>query len=119
MKLTKSYTQAARQTASTSDVLKIKESFPALNAKQIDRVNNIIKDNPNPKPHIKMTTKGPSRKQVIVPISNDNTIFFTKNSRLYVAYINKLLRNAKSDIVVDFIRSDTIGPVIITNKVAN
>ena len=119
IKLTKSYTQAARQTASTSDVLKIKESFPALNAKQIDRVNNIIKDNPNPKPHIKMTTKGPSRKQVIVPISNDNTIFFTKNSRLYVTYINKLLRNAKSDIVVDFIRSDTIGPVIITNKVAN
>jgi len=118
-KPTKSYAQASRQTASISDILKIKESFPALNAKQIDRVNNIVKANPNPKPHIQMTTKGLFRKQVIVPMSNDNTILFTKNSMLHVAYINRLLRNAKSDIAVDFIRSDPIGPVIITNKVAN
>ena len=119
MKSTKLYAQASRQTASTSDVLKIKESFLALSAKQIDRVNNIIKGNPNPKPHIQMTTKEPSRKQVIVPISNDNTISFTKNSVLHIAHINRLLRNAKSDIAVDFIRSDPIGPVIITNKVVN
>jgi len=118
-KPTKLYVQASRQTASTSDVLKIKESFLVLNAKQIDRVNNIVKGNPNPKPHIQMTTKGPSRKQVIVSMSNDNTISFTKNSMLHIAHINRLLRNAKSDIVVDFIRSDPIGPVIITNKVAN
>ena len=118
-KPTKSYVQASRQTASTSDVLKIKESFPALNAKQIDKVNNIVKGNHNPKPRIQMTTKGPSRKQVIIPMSNNNTISFTKNSALHVAHINRLLRNAKSDIAVDFIRSDPIGPVIVTNKVAN
>jgi len=35
-KLTKSYTQALKQSVSTSEVLKIKKSFPALNAKQID-----------------------------------------------------------------------------------
>jgi len=52
LKPTKSYVQASKQTASISDVLKIKESFPALNAKQIDRVNNIVKGNPNLKPHI-------------------------------------------------------------------
>ena len=119
MKPTKLYAQTSRQTASTSEILKIKESFPALNTKQIDRVNNIIKGNPNPKPRIQMTTKGPSRKQVIVPMSNDNTISFTKNSGLHVANINKLLRNAKSDIVVDFIRSNQIGLIIVTNKVAN
>ena len=100
-------------------MLKIKESFLVLNAKQIDRVNNIVKGNPNPKPHIQMTIKGPSRKQVIVPMSNDNTISFTKNSMLHVAHINKLLRNAKLDIAVDFIKSNLIGPVIVTNKVAN
>ena len=119
MKSTKSYAQASRQTASTLDVLKIKESFLALNAKQINRVNNIIKGNPNPKPHTQITTKRPSRKQVIVPMSNDNIISFTKNSVLHVTHINRLLRNAKSDIMVDFIRSDPIGPVIVTNKVAN
>ena len=62
VKLTKSYTQASKQTASTSEVLKIKKSFPVLNAKQINQVNNIVKGNPKPKPHIQMTTKGPSRK---------------------------------------------------------
>jgi len=51
-KLTKSYTQASKQTANTSKVLKIKELFPTLNAKQINQVNNIIKGNPKPKPHI-------------------------------------------------------------------
>ena len=61
-KLTKSYAQASRQSASTSEVLKIKESFPALNANQIDRVNNIIKGNPKPKPCFQMTSKEPSRK---------------------------------------------------------
>ena len=64
-----------------------------------------------------MTTKGPSRKQVIIPMSNNNTISFTKNSVLHVAHINRLLRNAKLDIAVDFIRSNPIGLVIITNKV--
>ena len=115
-KLTKSYAQASKQTASTSKVLKIKESFPALNAHQIDQVNNIIKGNPKPKPHIQMTTKGPSRKQVIVPMSNDNNSFI-KNSMIHVTNINRLLRNAKSEVVVDFIRSNHIGLLIVTNQV--
>jgi len=54
-KPTKSYAQASKQPTSTSDVLKIKEFFPALNANQINRVNNIVKGNPKPKPHIQMT----------------------------------------------------------------
>ena len=59
---TKSYAQASKSQASTSDVLKIKEAFPALNAKKINQVNNIVKGNQKPKPKIQMTTKGPSRK---------------------------------------------------------
>jgi len=116
-KLTKSYAQALKQSASTSEVLKIKESFPALNVKQIDQVNNIVKDNQKPKPHIQMTTKRPSRKQIIIPMSNDNNNTFMKNSVAHVASINRLLRNAKSEVVVDYIRSDPIGLLIITNKI--
>jgi len=116
---TKLYTQASEQTASTSEVLKIKESFLALNANQINQVNNIIKDNPKPKPHIQMTTKGPSRKQVIVPISNNNNNSFIKSSTFHIANINRLLRNAKSDVAVDFIRSDPISIVIVTNKITS
>jgi len=119
IKPTKSYAQASSQTASTSKVLKIKEFFLALNANQINWVNNIVKGNPKPKPHIQMTTKGPSRKQVIVPMSNNNNNSFIKNFTFHVANINRLLRNVKSDVVVDFIRSDPIGLVIVTNKVAS
>ena len=117
-KLTKSYTQASKQSASTSEVLKIKESFPALNVKQINQVNNIVKDNQKLKPCIQMTTKGPSRKQIIIPISNNNNNAFMKNSTAHVTNINKLLRNAKSEVAVDYIRSDPIGLSIVTNKVA-
>jgi len=119
IKPTKSYAQALRQTASTSKMLKIKESFLALNTNQINWVNNIVKGNSKPKPHIQMTTKGPSRKQVIVPMSNDNNNSFIKSSMFHVANINRLLRNTKSDVAVDFIRSDSIGIVIVTNKVAS
>jgi len=116
-KPTKLYTQASKQPISTSNVLKIKESFPALNANQIDRVNNIVKGNPKPKPHIQITMKGPFRKQIIVPMNGNNSNSFMKNSSTYVSNLNRLLRNTKTEITVDFIRSDLIGLVIITNKV--
>jgi len=76
VKLSKSYAQALKQITSTSNMLKIKESFPALSANQIDWVNNIVKENPKPKPRIQITTKGPFRKQIIVSMSNDNISSF-------------------------------------------
>ena len=117
-KLTKSYAQASKQTANTSKVLKIKESFPALNVKQIDQVNNIVKGNLKPKLRIQMTMKGPSKKQIIIPMSINNNNSIMKNSVAHVANINKLLRNAKSEVSVDYIHSDLIGISIVTNKVA-
>ena len=61
-KLTMSYAQASKQTANTSEVLKIKKMFPAIDAKKINQINNIVKDNLKPKPCIQMTTKDLSRK---------------------------------------------------------
>ena len=99
-------------------MLKIKESFLTLNAKEIDQVNNIVKGNPKPEPHIQMTTKGLSRKQIIIPMSIDNNNSFIKNLATHVVNINKLLRNAKSDVLVDYIHSDPLRISIITNKVS-
>ena len=65
-----------------------------------------------------MTTKGPLRKQVIIPMSNDNINKFMKDSSLHVANINQSLRNAKSQVLVDFICSDISNVTIVTNKVA-
>jgi len=99
----KLYMQTFKQSTSTSEVIKIKDAFPALSAKKIDQIQNIVNDNPKAKLHIQITTKRLSRKQVIIPMSSENSIKFIRNSSLYVANINRLLRNAKSDVLVDFI----------------
>jgi len=65
-----------------------------------------------------MTTKCPSRKQVIIPMSRENISNFMKNSSLHMANINRLLCNAKSEVLVNYIRSDPMRVTIITNKIS-
>jgi len=77
--------------------------FPSIGAKKIDQINNIIKGTSKSKPHIQMTMKGLSRKHVIIPMSNNNNMKFMKNSSMHVTNINRALRNAKSEVLVDFI----------------
>jgi len=113
----KSYAQATKPSVNTSEVLKIKEMFPSLSAQKIDQVNNIVNGQNKPKPRIKMTTKGPSRKHIIIPMSVENTLSFMKNLSINVANINRQLRNAKTDILVDYIKSDSNGITIVMNKV--
>ena len=112
------YAQALKTLASTLEVLKIKETFPSLNAQKIDQVNNIVNGPTNPKPRIRMTTKGLSRKQVIIPMGGDNVISFMKNSSLHMANLNRTLRNSKSEVLVNYIQPENSGISVITNKVA-
>ena len=114
----KSYAQASKNSVNTSDVLKIKETFPSLNTSKIDQVNSIVNGQDKPKPRIRMTTKGPSRKQIIILMSSDNISSFMKNTSSNVANLNRELRNAKTDVLVNYIRSDNTGVIIVTNKVA-
>ena len=116
-KSTMSYNQASKQTMSTSEVIKIKEIFLSIGIKKIDLIYNIVKGTPKPKPYIQMTMKGPSRKQVIISISNDNNAKFMRNLATYIANINRILRNAESEVLVDFICSDPLGITVVTNKV--
>ena len=114
---TKSYVQVSRQNTSTMDVIKIKENFPSIEAEKIDQINDIVKGVPKQKPYIQMTTKGPTHKQVIIPMGNENNINFMKNSSIYVTNLNRNLRNVKSEVLVDFIHSDPLGITVVTNKV--
>ena len=114
----KSYAQATKPLATTSDVLKIKEAFPSFNAKKVDQVNNIVNGQSKPRPCIKMTIKGPSRKHIIISMSAENVFSFMKNSSTNVANINRQLQNAKTDLLVDYIKSDSNGIIIVMNKVA-
>jgi len=113
----KSYAQASKQNTSMSDVIKIKETFPSIRAKKIDQINNIVNGSSKPKP-IQMTTKSLSRKQVIIPMDNNNIIKFMKNSLIHVTNLNRNLQNVKSEVLVDFICSDPLGIIVVTNKVS-
>ena len=114
----KSYAQASKQNISMSEVIKIKEAFPSIGAKKIDQINNIIKGTPKTKPHIQMTMKSPLRKHVIIPMGSDNNASFMKNSSTHVTNINRALRNVKSEVLVDFICSDFLSIMVVTNKVS-
>jgi len=46
----KSYAQASKPSINTSEVLKIKETFPSLNAQKIEQVNNIVNGQNKAKP---------------------------------------------------------------------
>ena len=118
LKNDKSYAQVSKAPANTSKVLKISKAFPALNAEKIDQINNIVKGVAKPKPKIQMTTKGPSRKQVIILMSKENIDSFMKNSSLHVANINWQFCNAKSKILIDYICAEPLGITIVTNKVS-
>ena len=66
-----------------------------------------------------MTTKGPSRKQVIIPISNNNKSKFMELSSVHITNLNSTLKNIKSEVMADFVCTDQIEIIIITNKVAS
>jgi len=62
--------------------------------------------------------KGLSRKQVIISMSIDNNNTFMRNSATHVVNITRLLRNAKSEVLVNYIHSDSLGISVVTNKVS-
>ena len=100
-------------------MLQIKESFSNLPNAKIDLIQKVINSsNSKPKPRINMTTKGPSCKQVIVPISNNLSKKFTKNSSIHVININQALKGINSKTIVDFIRVEDKGIVITTNNIS-
>ena len=103
----------------TRKMLKIKEAFPNLSNKKIEEMQKVINGSKDKvKLKINMTTKGPFRKQVIVPMNNDITKEFIKNSSLHVANINHALKTIKSNTIADFICVDSKGMIITTNNIS-
>ena len=55
------------------------------------------------KPRLNITTKNPLRKQIIIPIESNNAEKIIAKANTHVSNINKLLKEVKSEILVDFI----------------
>jgi len=125
----KSYAQASSSTKSSSsiplsdatrDALKNKETFPNLPNSKIDLVQKVINGpSTKPKPRINMTTKGPSHKQIIIPMSIELSKKFIKDSSMYVININRALKEINSKTIVDFICVEDKGIVITTNNISS
>ena len=102
------------------EMLKIKKMFSNLPNKKIKKMQKVInglKDKVKLK--INMTTKDPSRKQVIIPMNNNIAKEFIKNSSLHVANINCALKTIKSNTIADFIHVNNKGIVITTNNISS
>ena len=99
--------------------MKLKENFPNLLAKKIKNIHKTINDSRKFKPKINITTKGPLRKQIIVPINDNNKSKFIVSSSVYITNINNILRNIKYNIMADFVRIDKYGIIITMNKIAS
>ena len=114
----KSYVQASTIASNIEQIIKIKNTFPSLDAKKINQIQNIVKGSPKPKPQIQITTKRPSRRQVIIPMNSNNIAKFMEESLSHDVNINRMLKNVKTEVLIDFIRSDQANIIVVTNKIA-
>jgi len=87
-----------------------------LSAKKIENIHNVINNSGKVKLKINMTTKGPSRKQIIIPMHNDNKFKFITFLSIHISNINNMLKNIKLEVRVDFARVEQLGIVITINK---
>ena len=117
----KSYVQASKSNLSyIEDIVQIKEAFPALLIDKVRKVSKISNSGEsNKKPKINMTTREPSRKEVIILMANHIAELIVNSAHIYITNVNKCLKNSKSDIVMDFIQSTNNEIIITTNKPAN
>lgn len=99
----KLYAQMSKSRNTIKKVLKIKKVFSNLKADKINNIQKIIKGNSKPKLKINMITKDHSRKQVIVPMNNNNKTKFIEDSNNHITNLNRVLKNIKSEIMVDFV----------------
>jgi len=86
-----------------ADILKLKEDYLNLLTKKIENIHRIINDISKSKPCIKMITKSLSQKQIIVPMGKDNITKFMTSSSIYVANLNRSLKNIKSNVMANYV----------------
>ena len=122
LNMKKSYVQASKSNVlcNIEDILRVKEAFPALSANEVGKMLKIKNSKESSKkPRINMTTRGPSRKKVIIPMAKHIAELIINSAHTHISNVNKCLKISKSDIVADFICITNNGIVITTNKPAN
>jgi len=95
----KSYAQTSK--SNMENIIYIKDVFPKLLTKKINNiVNNKISQ---AKSKINIITKGPSRKQIIIPMNKNNSKVISNFANFHIFNINRYLKKAKSNTITNFI----------------
>jgi len=118
----KSYAEASKTNNSSNieDVIRVKEAFPELSADEVGKMLKAKNSNGGTKkPKINMTTRGQSRREIIIPMAKTNAELIVNLAHIHISNVNKCLKNSKSNIFADFIRFNVNGIIITTNKPAN
>ena len=118
----KSYAQASKSNCllKVEDILRIKEAFPSLSVDEVDKILKFKNSNEGKmKPKLNMMTRGPSRKEVIIPMTKSNAKLIMKSAHKHITNINEYLKNSNSNIITDFIRLSNNGVIITTNRPVN
>ena len=118
----KSYAEASKANNSSNieDVIRVKEAFPELSADEVGKMLKVKNNNGGTKkPKINMTTRGQSRREVIIPMAKSNAELIVNSAHIHISNVNKCLKNSKSNIIADFIRYNASGIIITTNTPAN
>ena len=98
----------------------MKEAFLSLSADEVDKILKVKNGSEGKKkPKLNMMTRGPFRKEVIIPMTKPNAELITKSVHKIIANINEYLKNSNSDVIADFIHLSNNGVIITTNQPAN
>jgi len=112
----KSYIQVLAP--SINNIIKIKENFSNLLSRKIEEIYKVINEQKKTKPKINMT-KDLLHKQVIVLMDSKNSTKILAKSLDYIANINWILKNIKSNTITNLIHNDYRELIITTNSIAS
>ena len=102
----KSYMQASKSNilSNIEDVLQVKEAFPSLSADEVRKMLKVKNSGKGIKKlRVNMTTREPSRREVIIPMTKSNAELIINSVHIHISNVNKCLKNSKSDVIADFI----------------
>jgi len=87
--------------------------------KKIKNIHKIINNSSKLKLKINITTKGFSRKQIIISIGNNNKLKFISFLSMYITNINSMFKAIKSNIIAKFVYIEQQSIIITINKVTS
>ena len=113
------YLYAQVSKSNIENIIRIKDAFSNLSSNKINKIHKVMNNSTQKdKLKINITTKGPSRKQIIVSIGTNNSERIIAQADNYISNISRLLKSIKYKVSMNYIWFDNKRVFITTNKVA-